>query len=162
MVSMPVIIKEAAWVILTAVVLTAGGYVLRPDAMVPAAQTLPGENGVEHASGVPAMDVVTAAEHLKKGTAIFADARSAEAYDAGHIDGALHLDPHQFDQWSERVFSEIDPEALIVTYCDGERCALGLELAEKLNWLGFDNVYTLVDGWSAWATAKLPIAKPSR
>jgi 3-mercaptopyruvate sulfurtransferase SseA len=39
---------------------------------------------------------------------------------------------------------------------------LSQELAEKLTWLGFENVYYLKDGWGLWKERKLPISKGGR
>ena len=159
MTSLVVAIKQAAWVLAVALVLAFAAYGLRPLLMLP-------DNGGPARQGdalpedrVPVIDFDSAVAHFHKGTAIFADARSDMAYQQGHIEGALHLDPHQFDTWSEQVFSLIDPDAVIITYCDGEHCSLGFALAEKLTWLGYDHVRYLKDGWSRWAAAQLPTGK---
>ena len=151
--------KEAVYILLTALALSVGAYALRPNSMAPPAGG-PSEEGLAPTGDVAAaIDFAAAVEHFNNRTAIFADARPEEAYLDGHIEGALHLDPHQFDGWSERVFSQIDADSIIITYCDGERCPLGLELVEKLTWLGYDNVYYLKNGWSLWTAAQMPIGK---
>ena len=150
-------IKEAAGVILVAMVLAAAAFAFRSHVMIPgdagmstAGAALPGDR-------VPAMTFADAVDHFNQGTAVFADARTEAAYRAGHIRGALHLDPQQFESWSEKVISQMDANAVIITYCDGERCTLGVELAEKFKWLGYEHVYYLKDGWSRWAAAQMPI-----
>ena len=152
-------IKESVWILLTTVVLAAGAYMLRPDLISPDAG-----GGSEAGTAFPAgqfqaVDLETAVDHFNSGSAIFADARPAMAYQAGHIEGALHLDPYQFDAWADQVFSQIDPDTLIITYCDGERCTLAPALAEKLTWLGYNQVVYLKNGWSSWAAAQLPVDK---
>jgi rhodanese-related sulfurtransferase len=153
------ILKEATWVTLTALVLAAGAYALRPSPMVPGSGGVPEEGTELTGDIVPVIDLASAVDYFTKGAAVFADARSDAAYSAGHIEGALNLDPHQFDVWSEQVFSQIEADAVIITYCDGERCTLGFELAEKLAWLGYENVRYLKDGWSRWTDAQLPVEK---
>jgi 3-mercaptopyruvate sulfurtransferase SseA len=39
---------------------------------------------------------------------------------------------------------------------------LSQELAEKLMWLGFQNVSYLKDGWGLWKEHKLPMSKGGR
>jgi rhodanese-related sulfurtransferase len=151
--------KEAVYILLTALALSVGAYALRPNSMTPQAGGPPEAGLVPTGDVAAAIDFAAAVEHFNNRTAIFADARSEEAYRNGHIEGALHLDPHQFDGWSERVFAQIDAESIFITYCDGGRCTLGLELAEKLAWLGYENVYYLKNGWSLWTVAQMPIGK---
>ena len=144
--------KEAIWVMVTALVLAAGAYALRPGALQ--------KNAADPETGSPdnLISIEAAADHFRQGTAVFADARPEKYFRAGHIQGALNLDPDLFDTWSETVFSQIAAESVIITYCGGERCTLSLDLAEKLTWLGYENVFHLKNGWSRWQESELPIA----
>ncbi len=146
--------KEALWVLLTASVLAVGAYWLWPQRLSM------GTGGDGSADGGPGTEISleAAAGHYKRGTAVFADARPEGQFRAGHIEGAINLDPDLFDQWSETVFSRIPAEATIITYCDGERCTLSLQLSEKLNWLGYEKVVHLKNGWSLWKARGLPTA----
>ncbi len=154
-------IKEAAWILLIALVLAAGAYTLRPVIKETGLQESPGDASEGAVDSATAIDLDSAVGHFNAGTAIFADARSETAYRSGHIEGAMHLDPREFDQWSEQVISRIDADALIIAYCDGERCTLSMELAEKLTWLGYEHVKHLEDGWSRWVAAQMPIRSGS-
>ena len=50
---------------------------------------------------------------------VVVDARSAEAYAAGHVPGAVNL-PH--GRINERNLAAYDPATLFVTYCAGPHC----------------------------------------
>ena len=89
--------------------------------------------------------------------AVFLDARSEEAFLAGHIKGALNLPSDSFEEFFERMAPEISPDTLIITYCDGEACTLSKELALNLSGKGYSHVRVLVNGWSLWRDAKLPV-----
>lgn len=91
------------------------------------------------------------------GGAIFLDARSSEDYQAGHIQGALNLPAQNFDEFYPGVLSEITPGSLIITYCDGETCELSKDLAFALSAKGYSHVRVLVNGWSSWRDANLPV-----
>ncbi len=147
--------KEAIWIMLTALVLAAGAYALRPG---------PAQKGADAAGGVThnQISIEAAADYFRQGTAVFADARSDNFFRAGHIKGALNLDPDLFDTWSEAVFSQIPAETAIITYCDGERCALSLHLSEKLAWLGYEKVFQLQGGLRHWQERGLPTAVGER
>lgn len=88
--------------------------------------------------------------------AVFIDARTPERYQEGHIQGARSLPIAEFDQLADKVLLDFPDDTLIVTYCDGEDCALSAELALKLKELGFDNVRVLHNGWSVWKSHQLP------
>ena len=149
-------LREAAWLIVLSLALACGAYFLRPGSM-------PGQmpDETEESDGLlaRAVTIEAAVDHFRSGTAIFADARPLEAFEAGHIDGALHLDPMEFDQWSDEMVSYAAAEATIITYCEGTGCSLDRDLAEKLMWLGFENVFYLEDGWGLWREHHLPMAK---
>ncbi len=149
---MAVAAKEAIWVMLTALVLAGGAYALRPGVLHKGA----GATGAEADIQDNMISIEAAAEHFRQGTAVFADARPEKHFLAGHIEGALNLDPDLFDAWSEAVFSQIPADAVIITYCDGARCTLSLDLSEKLTWLGYEKVFHLENGWGRWKESGLP------
>ena len=90
------------------------------------------------------------------GGAVFIDARTPELYQEGHIQGARNLPIGDFDRQADTIFNDLPEDTLIVTYCDGEDCALSAELALKLKEIGYDNVRVLHNGWSVWKSHQLP------
>ncbi len=91
--------------------------------------------------------------------AIIVDARPNDDYEKGHIRGARSLPWHDVDQRFMEVTKDISVDTLIITYCDGETCELSHNLANFLLELGFNNVRILVNGWTKWQNADLPIEK---
>ena len=89
--------------------------------------------------------------------ALFMDARSKQEYDAGHIQGAISLPWHEVEQRFMEVVERIPPDRLIIIYCDGETCALSKDLALFLKEMGYEKVRVLVNGWSLWKGAELPV-----
>ncbi|HSK21757.1 MAG TPA: rhodanese-like domain-containing protein [Egicoccus sp.] len=90
---------------------------------------------------------------------VLLDVRSAQAYAAGHVPGALHL-PHA--RITERTLAALPPTDLFVVYCAGPHCngadraALRLALLDRpvkkmiggiTGWL--DEGFTLAAGASA-------------
>ena len=90
---------------------------------------------------------------------IFIDARPKDDYEKGHIRDARSLPWHEVDQKYMDATKDISLETPIITYCDGETCDLSHKLANFLIELGFKNVKVLVNGWSKWQKANLPIDK---
>jgi rhodanese-related sulfurtransferase/uncharacterized membrane protein YphA (DoxX/SURF4 family) len=93
--------------------------------------------------------------------AVFIDARSAEDYAKGHIQGALSLPWHDVDLDFLNVTQNLDMQAQIVTYCDGETCELSHDLALFLRDAGFLNTRVLINGWTLWQHAGLPVESAS-
>ncbi len=149
---------EAAGVILVALFLAGAAYVLRPELRPMAAGNPPVESGSGKRleSAKPLITLEDARSHFQAGKALFADARPLKAYQQGHIKGAMHLDPNEFDTWSESFFSQFPADTMIIAYCDGPQCPLSAELAEKLTWLGYEKISVLKNGWHLWTAAQLP------
>jgi rhodanese-related sulfurtransferase len=90
-------------------------------------------------------------------SAVFMDARPFEEFAKGHVQGAINLPWHEAEQRVMDVIADMANDAVIITYCDGDACNLSKELAMFLENLGFSKVRILVNGWSVWQNAGLPI-----
>jgi rhodanese-related sulfurtransferase len=89
--------------------------------------------------------------------AVFIDARPMEDYVQGHIQGARSLPRQELDLKFIDVTKDLEPETPIITYCDGETCELSHDLALFLRDAGFVNTQVLVNGWSLWQLAGMPV-----
>ncbi len=98
-----------------------------------------------------------AAERFEKEAALFLDARPQDQYLKGHILGALNLPWQEVDQHFMEMADRIDGSEMIITYCDGESCDLSHGLALFLKEMGYENVRVLVNGWTVWQEAGLPV-----
>ncbi len=151
------ILLEAALVIIAAALLATISYNLRPGALPlvpPETPTLTDSNDAALYQVIP---FAKALQMHQKQQALFADARPLIAYEHGHIPGALHLDPNALETWVDELMANTPADTPIITYCEGVNCSLSKQLAEKLTWLGFEQVYYVVDGWGQWNEQKLPI-----
>lgn len=81
-----------------------------------------------------------------KESVIVIDARSSEAYEAGHIPGAVSI-PHR--QMNQQTTAHLDRSALVVTYCDGVGCNASTKGALAMSKLGF-RVKELMGGLDWW------------
>ena len=77
---------------------------------------------------------------------VVVDARSAEAYAERHIPGAVNIPHRTMDSEST---SNLEKDALYVTYCDGIGCNASTKGALNLARLGFD-VKELMGGLDWW------------
>jgi rhodanese-related sulfurtransferase len=94
---------------------------------------------------------------FRSGAAVFLDARSANDYARGHIHGARSLPWQDVDKFFMEVAESLEPETPIIIYCDGETCSLSHDLAVFLKDMGFTDVRVLVNGWTVWQAAGLPV-----
>jgi rhodanese-related sulfurtransferase len=103
------------------------------------------------------IDLDEAKKLLHGQAAVFIDARSVEDYARGHIQGARSLPWHDVELSFIGITEDLEMQTSIVTYCDGENCELSHNLALFLREAGFTNTRVLVNGWSLWQQAGLPI-----
>jgi rhodanese-related sulfurtransferase len=105
------------------------------------------------------ISLVEAKNMFFKQAAIMMDARPNDDYEKGHIRNARSLPWEEVDQRFMEVTKDISVDTPIITYCDGETCNLSHHLANFLLDMGFTNVRILVNGWTKWQNADLPIDK---
>jgi rhodanese-related sulfurtransferase len=94
------------------------------------------------------------------GTAPFLDARRTNVYQQGHIAGA-----RPFSVWESDVDDKVkaffaeghDQSQPVVVYCSGGDCEDSHTLAQKLYFVGFDNVLVYKDGFPDWQKRNLAI-----
>jgi rhodanese-related sulfurtransferase len=55
------------------------------------------------------------------------------------------------------VTADLEMTTPIITYCDGETCELSHDLALFLRDAGFTDSRVLVNGWTVWQQAGLPV-----
>lgn len=153
--------RQAIWQV-PAITLAAGILALFINTLRPDSLPLIGDWSIvarlTTATGVRLDLSLPEAEKLFRGkAAVFLDARSANDYARGHIQGARSLPWQEVDQFFVDVAENLELETPIVTYCDGEACKLSHDLAVYLKNMGFMNVRVLVNGWSVWQAAGLPV-----
>lgn len=71
----------------------------------------------------------------------------------GHLPGALNI---PFTRMTKEARERFSPEDTIVVYCHGENCKASLRAAEKLEKLGYTNVFEYSGGKHDWEAAGLP------
>lgn len=83
------------------------------------------------------------------------DARTAEAFAAGHVPGAINL-PHR--TITAETTAMLPKDAVLVTYCDGIGCNASTKAAVKLARLGF-TVKEMIGGMDWWKRDGLAFAE---
>jgi rhodanese-related sulfurtransferase len=104
-------------------------------------------------------DVALAREIYDRHKAVFVDARSREAFDAGHIEGAVSLPVGNFDEEIGAFVPAHPFETYLVTYCSGRECDDSHELAVRLFSAGYDRVSVFIDGYPGWEAAGYPVSR---
>ncbi|MGY1591976.1 rhodanese-like domain-containing protein [Geodermatophilus sp. SYSU D00708] len=92
---------------------------------------------------------------------VLLDSRSREAWEQGHVPGAVHLPGREVVR---RAAAELDPSTPVVTYCWGPGCNGATRAALALALLGY-RVREMIGGFEYWAREGLPVATatgPSR
>jgi len=106
-------------------------------------------------SGIKQIGIVQATQLSNRSNALFLDIRDTADYSTGHIPDAVHV---PLKQLNERA-SELEKfrERPIIAYCrSGNQSNSAGSLLKKA---GFENVYNLSGGITAWQSANLPVSK---
>ncbi len=152
------VLKETVIILMVVIPLALLANSLRPDGLDLFNIKAPVLHLVEANNSISAIPLDRAIEKYREGKTLFVDTRHPEGYLTGHISGALNLPDQLFDEYIDNFLSRADPDMEIVTYCDGEDCPLGFNVAEKLYQLGFERVFYLTNGWDRWQENSLPSA----
>jgi rhodanese-related sulfurtransferase len=93
----------------------------------------------------------------------FFDARVQEEYDAGHIKGAVVLDPTDDAIVSAKskpeVLKKFDPRLPVVIYCSGGDCDSSQLIGIVLRRFGFSNVNVFEEGFPTWDKKGYPVER---
>jgi rhodanese-related sulfurtransferase len=85
----------------------------------------------------------------------FIDARDVEDYNAGHIQGAMNIPYHHFEQYKETL-NGLPKDQVYVAYCSSS-CDVSIDLAYAMAKMGFAKVYIFHGGWDEWKAAGYPV-----
>ena len=89
--------------------------------------------------------------------ALWVDARSALAFGEGHVPGAVHLDPEDWESGLSIVLTHRDPGTVLIVYCGGAGCEESRAMAEDLREALVETpVYWVDGGWKALSREVFP------
>lgn len=150
--------REALIIFVVAMVIGGGVYIVRPDKIKAPSEATKAQSAVPaEEKGYSIISIDAAYDLYQEQTALFADARHALDFDAGHIKGAVNLTVAESMSWLPDFLAATDPATPIIAYCDGENCHLAPELAELLFFNGFETVHYLENGWTRWRQRGFPV-----
>jgi rhodanese-related sulfurtransferase len=110
----------------------------------------------EQFQGVKTVNLAQAYALFQEGRALFIDSRPPEEYAELHVPKALNITPGMLDAGGAEKVAGLAKDREIVVYCGEVSCDLALEVAEKLQALGFTRVTAYVGGFRAWDQAGYP------
>lgn len=91
-----------------------------------------------------------------QGQVIWLDARTADAFEKGHIPGARMLNEQGFNEQLLELLDTLQTsDQPVIIYCGGEKCEASRTIREKLlPMVALENCYILKGGWPAWQAAQ--------
>ena len=101
------------------------------------------------------MEPVSREELLRRakgGLVTVLDVRPADEYAAGHLPGAVNIQPSELG----KRLKEIPKDHEVIAYCRGAYCVLSFEAVAELRKKGF-NARRLEEGYPEWQAAGLPV-----
>ena len=103
--------------------------------------------GTTHVKGAKVISIKKADFLLRKGNALFLDARGAKLYLKGTIVGSFNMPVKKYDTLKKLLPSK---DVNLVTFCNGYKCEKSDELAELLIKDGYKNVLIYKGGFPEW------------
>ncbi|MBF0470226.1 MAG: rhodanese-like domain-containing protein [Gammaproteobacteria bacterium] len=88
---------------------------------------------------------------------VIIDARHADAYQRGHIEGALNYIDVDIDADLLSLLLKTENTPLLL-YCNGPHCLRSANAATKALEFGYRRIYWYRDGWQQWRESQLPVA----
>ncbi|NUQ45112.1 MAG: hypothetical protein HUU22_03660 [Phycisphaerae bacterium] len=98
-------------------------------------------------------------EHVANLTAAFIDARSTKLYAEGHLLGAFNVPSDDKETHMAVVWQNVNPDQLVIIYCDGGNCEASHEVYDFLKRSGFTQLRLFKEGWEVLGVSELPIAQ---
>jgi len=104
------------------------------------------------------MIVEQAKELCDSGHSLFIDARAPEAYEAGHIYGAVNITEQTVE---DHIFELMDKarESEVIIYCSGPECPQAIELAELLIENDIKPIHVYSGGLDQWQKMGYPVVR---
>lgn len=94
------------------------------------------------------------------GMADFIDARRGDEYAEGHIAGSFNIPPRAFSGQTPAAIQSQDhlvPDGrAVIIYCNGGDCDASHLVAQRLDEMGFQHVFIMVEGYPVWAERGYP------
>jgi len=95
------------------------------------------------------------------GLNVFVDARNDQAFEEGHIPGAIQFFPYEADRFIDDVMERTNGVLRIIVYCNGGECTDSKYACRELLEMGLpeDAVFLFAEGWEAWTAKNMPVAE---
>ena len=106
-------------------------------------------------SGTKSLGPTEAIQLNNREDAVFLDIRDENEYRKGHIPDAIHIPLKQLPERMKELEKSRDRPIIVCCRSGNRSTAAGSILAKQ----GFENVYNLDGGISAWQSANLPVNK---
>lgn len=90
---------------------------------------------------------------------LFIDARDDDAFDSGHIPGALQIDHYYLEQYLPDVLPAAFSAQMVIVYCNGDKCEDSILVCNDLLDEGVegDNLLLFKGGWKEWTANDMPV-----
>lgn len=108
--------------------------------------------------GVNTVSTTQAVQLINKDKAVVIDVCSADEFAQGHLNGAKNVPIEELDSRLAQVAKNKSNPVLVVC-ASGMRSRRAVGVAKKL---GYEQVYSLAGGMSAWRSANLPVQKGAK
>lgn len=76
------------------------------------------------------------------------DVRTPDAYERGHVIGAVNIPAADIDRYGQSGLAGVDPGQLVIIYCNSAECDSADVVYRHLLVRGFTNLRVFAPGWA--------------
>lgn len=105
--------------------------------------------------GISRLSPQEATKLINREAAIVLDMRPMEAYQEGHIVGAINIPQAELETKSKKLSKYKDKSLIVI--CPSEQAITAVSI--KLKQQGFNQIYTITEGLAGWRQAGFPLSK---
>lgn len=106
------------------------------------------------------LSVQEVADLLRDPNVTLIDARYPQAYEQGHLPGAINLPVYSGLVERSTVLGRIRPTHRVIVYCQSDRCPWGEVIASDLYYRGYRQTSLFPGGWNAWVKHEQARSRP--
>ncbi len=94
-----------------------------------------------------------------EGLYVFVDARKDDAFEAGHVPGAIQADHYQLEDYIDNLKERVVAADKIIVYCNGGDCEDSKFMCGDLLELGVEPkaLFLYAGGWKEWEQKNMPV-----
>lgn len=141
---------QAACIVVLALLAGSAFRALSPEGYLSQPEAVAGIQNFYKAKFLPTIKMDEIASLPSRADVAIVDARKAPAFEAGHLPGAINIDPDASEEMVARAMRDVPKDRRVIVYCQLLGCPYSEIIAQRLMTVGYSNLVLYRGGWDEW------------